>query len=183
MRKTVGILLFIVVGLSVSMTSVDALLMSIPETTGYVGKCVTIPVEMKDADGIGSIELTITYDTSMLDFKKVEKGGLTKGLVSYNASQPGSITIGLVDSTGITGTGNVLLITFEVLKEGNTTVSLSDVNAYDVDTYATVDVETTDGVVIAVIGGETNNQSGFEMILLITAFMLVTVLVYRKTRK
>ncbi len=85
------------------------------QTVGAGGKAV-IPVKITGAYGVGGLDLTVTYDTAALKFVSGEAGTLAKnGMIETNEVQQGTINIGIVDSQGIIGDGNVALLTFDVL--------------------------------------------------------------------
>ena len=54
-------------------------------------------------------------DPAALKFVKGEAGPLSQnGMIETNEVQPGNINIGVVDSQGITGDGNIIQLTFDV---------------------------------------------------------------------
>ena len=169
--------------LMVSMVSVDALTLRIPDTTGYIGKTITIPVDLENASDIGSIELVVLYNNSILSAKKVEKGGLTKGLITSNTSEAGIIAVNLVDSNGISGDGDIIKITFDVLSEGSTPLMIQNARAYNVDTYTDLPVDTVDGVLTASASTAGSGQTpGFELQTTMIV-LLVAIFILRQRRK
>jgi len=160
------------------MVTANALTIKIPDKTGYVGKTITILVNIEGATDVGSVELTIVYNSSLLDVKKVEKGSLLKGLITYNASEKGVIAINLIDSNGINGDGEIAKITFDILSTTavNTTLLLQNVKAYDVNTYTVLPVDTINGILnISTGGGSSSQTPGFELVTFLSVFVLLTI--------
>lgn len=85
------------------------------QNVGTGGKAV-IPVKITGASGVGGLDLTVTYDPAALKFVSGEAGPIAKnGMIEVNEVQPGTINIGIVDSQGISGDGNLALLTFDVI--------------------------------------------------------------------
>jgi hypothetical protein len=143
--RTVRVLLLLSF-LLISLTTASALTVSIPDGSGAVGDTTSISVNVKDAQNIGSMDLVIAYDPEILKVVKVEKGGLVKGLFSSNTEQTGIVAIGIVDSKGINGNGEIAKITFEVLKEGESRINIVDAKAYDVESHIDIKVTGENGV-------------------------------------
>ena len=183
MKKTL-LIFFTLMFLIASMATANALTLSIPDTTGYIGKTVTIPVKIENASNVGSIELVILYNDSLLNVKKVEKGSLVKGLITYNTSEAGMIAVNLVDSNGINGDGEIIKITFDILAttEGNTSLVIQNAKAYDVDTYTDLPIDTTTGMLTISTTSGTTQTPGFEIITFISAFTLLAILLVLKRR-
>ncbi len=182
MRKTMLVFLMLVSSL-VLMTSAQALTLRIPDTTGYVGKTVTIPVEIENASNVGSVELVVLYNDSILSVKKVEKGSLLKGLITSNTSEPGIIAINLVDSNGINGDGEIIKITFDILAEGNTPLIIQNAKAYDVNTYTDLPVDTTNGLLTISTGAPSSQTPGFEVITFLSALIILIAILLIYNRK
>lgn len=64
---------------------------------------------------VGGINLTIRYDTTTLANPRVAQGGLISGsMMMPNATIPGTIILGVIDTKGISGTGPLATITFDL---------------------------------------------------------------------
>jgi hypothetical protein len=113
-RRTVfGVLALLVL---VSAAGAAGIVVGIDSQAVGAGGTAVIPVKVTGAAGVGGLDLTITYDTAALKFVKAEAGPLAaNGMIEANEVQPGTVNIGIVDSQGINGNGNVILLTFTVL--------------------------------------------------------------------
>ncbi|MBO8182948.1 MAG: hypothetical protein H0Z28_09180 [Archaeoglobus sp.] len=81
------------------------------------GSEVQIPVKVRYADKIGAISLLLNYPSDVLDVEDVIAGSLTQNsMLEYNV-EGDNISIGIVDSEGISGNGSLLYIRFRVLSE------------------------------------------------------------------
>ncbi len=170
--------------LSLSIAGANALTISIPDVTGNAGKTVTVPVNIEDASDVGSVELAIVYNSSLLSIKKVEKGSLLKGLISYNDTEEGIVAINLVDSNGINGDGEIIKVTFDVIgaENQNTTLLIQNARAYDVNTYTELPVETINGVLMISAGGAAGSGQtpGFEIVFFMIALLAITLITRKK---
>jgi len=176
--KIIPLLLFIL-----SIQTVSALTISISDSSGSVGKEAEVSVMIEDATNVGSIDLTILYDPSILEISKVEKGTLVKGILSSNTENEGIIVIGIADSNGINGDGEIAKLTFNVLANGTTPITIQNAKAYDVDSHADIEVTVENGnfeAKTAVQGG--GDTPGFE----IQTFIIILVgilFIYRWKRR
>jgi len=126
--------------------SASALIVEIPDGSGNVGSSAVVSIKIKDAKNLGSMDLAVTYDPEILKVVKVEKGSLVKGLFSSNTKKAGIVAIGIVDSKGINGEGEIARITFEVLKAGESSLEVVNAKAYDVESHVDVKVMAQNGV-------------------------------------
>lgn len=97
---------------------------------------VDIPVQLFDAEGIGSLHIELTYDASALTAVAVSPGDLAENaLFEADSTTPGRVIIGIVDAMGITGSGTVATITFEPAgPNASSTLKLENIQAFDADT-------------------------------------------------
>ena len=79
------------------------------------GKTVDIPLNLSGAgEGVGNMDIDLSYDPSVLKATEVVKGGLTAdALFDYNITG-GSIGISLADRQGFSGDGSVAIVKFNV---------------------------------------------------------------------
>ena len=156
------LLLFALLISSIAVAGAEVVV-KVGDGSGAVGETATLSVEMIGAENVGSMDLVLTYDPEVLKVVKVDKGAMVKGLFSSNTDEAGIIGIGLVDSQGMSGDGEVARITFEVLKEGQCEVRIVDAKAYDVETHVDLSVKTENGVFKAEAGGtKAKSTPGFE---------------------
>jgi len=81
---------------------------------------VTIPVTIKKAEDIGSMNLDLTYNPDILEVTDVIPGDLTQDSIIEKNIEDGRIRIGLIDTTGINGDGILFYIKFNVTIPSNT---------------------------------------------------------------
>ncbi|WP_158296903.1 cohesin domain-containing protein [Archaeoglobus fulgidus] len=172
------LLTLVVFILTMSVASAE-MVVKIPDTSGAVGGTVEVPVEVENAQNLGSMDIVIVYDPTILKVQNVGKGELNKGLLSSNTGE-GMVAISLADSKGINGKGSVAVITFQVLKAGSTDLTIQSVKAYDVNTHVDIPVKADNGKFEAVKGGAgtTGSTPGFELLLAVSA--LIAVGLFRK---
>ncbi|MBO8182394.1 MAG: hypothetical protein H0Z28_06330 [Archaeoglobus sp.] len=176
-----GLLMFFLL-----LTTASALTVKIQGGSGAVGSEASLAINVKDAKNLGSMDLVIIYDPEILKVKKVEKGSLVKGLFSSNTEKAGVIAIGIVDSKGINGDGEIAKITFEVLKAGESAIEVANVKAYDVESHVDIQVTAENGVFKAekaeekaettstpTPAPEEKKSPGFEIAIAVVALALV----------
>ncbi len=163
-----------------------ALTITIPDTNGEVGKKAEVSVMIEDASNVGSIDLTILYDPSILEISKVEKGNLVKGMFSSNTENDGIIVIELADSNGINGDGEIAKLTFNVLGNGSTPITIQNAKAYDVESHGDIEVTVENGNFQASPASSTNQGGGgtpgFEIQTVIIIFM-IAIFIFKLRRK
>ena len=97
---------------------------------------VEVPVELVGVEGIGSLHIELAYDASALTTVSVSAGDLAENaLFEADVDTPGRVVIGIIDAVGITGSGAVAIITFELAGPGATSpLKLENVQAFDAET-------------------------------------------------
>jgi hypothetical protein len=80
------------------------------------GSSVQIPLTLNGIeDKIGNMDITLRYDSSILEATAVTKGDLTSdSLFEYNI-MAGTILISLADAEGFSGNGTIAYVTFDVI--------------------------------------------------------------------
>jgi hypothetical protein len=92
------------------------------------GASITIPVNINDATGVESVDLTISYNTALVDLTAVSNGTLTGAFtVTPNINDPiGTVTISLFGTAPIAnGSGSIVQLTFSApngIPNGSSTV-------------------------------------------------------------
>ena len=136
MRTVKSILLFLVAFVTFAVSAhAAALTLRIQDTAGRPGGSVRVPVEVSAASNLGSMHLEVTYDPSILQATDVTAASLASGaLVDFNLQQPGRAVIGLASANGISGAGDLVSITFDVIGHDgeSTTLNLENVQATDI---------------------------------------------------
>jgi len=113
------------------------------------GSIVQIPLTLRGLkEKIGNMDITLSYDPSVLDAKEVIKGSLTtKALFDYNILD-GTIKISLADEEGFSGDGSIAHVKFNVIgAEGSSSpLTIVAIAANKAEDYETLEVPTNDGV-------------------------------------
>jgi hypothetical protein len=121
------------------------------------GSMIQIPLTLKGAkEKIGNIDLTLTYDPSVLKAHDTIKGSLTaNSIFDYNAGIPGTIKISLADKAGFEGDGSVAYVIFTVVGTAGTSslLKIASVIANRAGDMIEVKLATQDGT-FKVLGNE-----------------------------
>lgn len=96
-----------------------------------------IPITVRGASNLGSLQLEVKYDQQAMELHGVKAGPLARNaLVDSNKSAPGVVRIGLVSTSGISGDGTVIILTFApTARGGSSNLTVSSVDASDTDLH------------------------------------------------
>lgn len=79
-----------------------------------VGKGV-FTVNGSDFNGVAGAKITIAYDAATMGNPRVTQGGLVSdAMMATNTAVPGTVTLALIQAKGVTGSGEVATITFDL---------------------------------------------------------------------
>lgn len=110
---------------------------------GNVGDILKVPVKIIEAKGLTAVDLTITYDKDVLKVIDIKKGLLTSDFELYdNSTTPGEIKISMPSQLSYSGTGDLVVIEFEVLETDKKT---SSINLDEVTLNGEINENTTNG--------------------------------------
>jgi hypothetical protein len=88
---------------------------SVSDASGISGSAVDVTINVDDATGIAGGDITLTYSSSILTAKSVDKTMLTSDFTFVSNLILGQVKISIASPTGITkGSGAIVRITFEV---------------------------------------------------------------------
>lgn len=104
---------------------------SIPDASGAEGASSSVPIVVKAAEGLGALQMSVTYDPTVLEPTDVEPGELLSGLVDFNITSPGVLRVAMATNQPINGEGEIIIMTFNVLGGSQSTLGLSDVRAWE----------------------------------------------------
>ncbi len=96
-----------------------------------------VPINLKGAANVGSLEFVLSYEPAVLKVTGVEIGALADGaLLQSSMDTPGVVWAAMVDANGISGDGPAAVITFTVVGDSDaiTPLELERVAAYDATT-------------------------------------------------
>jgi hypothetical protein len=105
--------------------------LSIHDTSGVSGTKLTVPVFVDSSltgKGVTSFQIQLSYSSYYMALDSViATGSLSRslGLVSYNGSTPGILTIASAGSTPLAGTGVFIYVRFILLSAGYVSLSFS----------------------------------------------------------
>lgn len=102
-----------------------------PTVEGAVGQEIKAPILVKDAQGVGALELELTYDPGVLELIEVQPGAILSGLVDFNVLQPGRVKIAMATSQAVNGSGELFVISFKVTAAGQSPLGLENVLAWE----------------------------------------------------
>lgn len=177
MRK---ILYALILASLISVASGASLVVSIGDVQGSPGSTVQVPITVEGATDVGSMDITLKYDTSVLKAVSVETAELSKNaIMESNIEDPGQINIALAGASGINGDGEIATISFSVLGEAGASSPLSLVEA-SVYNLELVEQQTTtrNGVFTAT---EEAKGIGYGSFFLITlAAVILAAMIIRK---
>ena len=144
--------------------------MKLPTVKGAKGKEVQVPIALEGADGVGALQLELTYDPSVLEAKSAKQGSLGSGA--------------LVTGDAIKGSGPVLVASFDVVgKKGEKSpLTLGNVRAWqgDVDRFD-VKISSLGAGALTVTGA--GSAFPWWIVILAAVLLAIAVLVARQRRR
>jgi hypothetical protein len=118
---------------------------SMPNTGGGTGNIVTVPVNAANINGMLAASLTVNFDPAVLSVQFASTGTLTAGWAfASNLLAPGQYRLSMSSTSGVSGSGTLANIEFEVIGEPGTTSALTISNILLND--GAITVELTDGL-------------------------------------
>ncbi len=100
---------------SVFAEATDGAKIIVQDVTTYTGNIFTVNVTAENLTDVATLDLTLFYDDTVLTLQDVTKGELLTGTASsVNKSVSGAVSLSMATTTGISGTGNVLELNFQV---------------------------------------------------------------------
>jgi subtilisin family serine protease len=105
----------------------ENIVVSMPaDASGDFGSFVEIPISAAGVAGLRAVEITITYDPTVLSAEGGRLGELTAGWGGYvvNTGTPGQVVISMAHSTTVSGSGALVYLTFEVVGDPAATTGL-----------------------------------------------------------
>jgi hypothetical protein len=165
-------------------THVSAAVMNIQVEgkTANPGSRIVIPVKVSGASNLGGMDLIVLYNSSVLKYIKTEKGSLSSNaIIEANQSRPGLVLISIVDSKGISGSGSVCQLSFDVTGNSGSSsyVALSVQGAYTTDLRDIVTNTTSDMVTVS------GNKSLLSLspLVAIAGILICYYIVFRQKRR
>ena len=120
---------------------------SVNNATGDCGTTVGVPINVSGTSNIGAIDISLTYDPSVITATGVANGTLISAtdLIAIYTGTSGIVNVSVASTSGINETGSIAVIQFSVVGSGGATgpLTLSSVVAYDLDRPIIVDGNVT----------------------------------------
>lgn len=103
-------------------------------TTAPAGTEFQVPVQLRGAQGVGSLYVELAYDPSAVELIRLDYAALPAGTLSDHGLGQGTVSIGIVTSGGLTGDWVVAFVTCRraagAATSGDTTITVSEVRAH-----------------------------------------------------
>ncbi len=160
--------------------SADQVEITINDASGSYETSVDVSVVISNVDDVGSIDLVVTYDPTILQVESVSKGEINNGMISSNSDTAGIISIAIADQNGIDEEGEIAVISFTVLEEtGSSPLRIEDLIVYDTDSIE-ISATARDGTfMVSKISSYPKAESpGFELMVLIMGIICIAI-IYR----
>jgi hypothetical protein len=85
--------------------------------TASPGDTVLLPVRLENAQGMGSLGFTVTYDPAVIQYVKTERGAVIPSNASFvpNSPQAGTVILAFAGSSGFGGSGQAAQLEFKAV--------------------------------------------------------------------
>ncbi|MBI5698471.1 MAG: hypothetical protein HZC29_08365 [Thaumarchaeota archaeon] len=122
---------------------------------------VDLPIMISDAADIGSMDIQLSYDSSVLNVTAIDKGTLTANSIFQSNVLLGTAKIAFIDSAGINGNGSVAIITFMAIGSPGTSMELKlDAKANNANDFSNIPLSVSNGILtVNSNSGGTENQN------------------------
>ena len=117
-------------------------------TVAPAPKFISVPILATRANNVGSLEFVLVYDSDKLELEQVERGLLSgDALIDFSTPSPGKLWTGIIDISGIDGSGPVAVVRFKIRDNvgGTMPFTLENVAAFDANTLVDIVTGTTPG--------------------------------------
>jgi hypothetical protein len=107
---------------------------ALPVTNGNYGTQVELGLSAANVVGLRAVDMTITFDPTVLSVVDARVGPLTAGwALSANLNTPGRAVLSLANASSVTGSGSLVLLRFNILKAppASTTLSIESLSLND----------------------------------------------------
>ena len=121
------------------------------EPTPAPPSMVQVPIDLKGAYQVGSLELVLAYEPSLLEVTGVSNGDLAKdAIIESIVTAPGKIWIGMIDANGVTGDGSLVVVSFRTMDGNlaNSPLSLEEVSGYNASSLIDLLSSSSPGLVV-----------------------------------
>ena len=128
----------------------NATVLSLPDVEGNVGSTLDVALTTGAVAGLQSFSTTITFNSEHIQLQQVRKGALVSAWEMVENATTNSVTVAAASSSTVTGSGELLVLEFTVLANGdaNSPISITSARLNDGSIAAT----TQDGSFTAFAG-------------------------------
>ncbi len=98
------------------------------DTRGLNGEIKSVTVDVTGMNGVGALKLEILYNPAVITANSVGWGSAVTGLTlaDWNINNPsGKVTLGIINASGLSGTGNLATIFFSVVGNAGDTTNIN----------------------------------------------------------
>ncbi len=164
---TCWLLLFLFTGF----TTAASVTLVVPKVQSNVGNDYKVPIQIREAQGLGPCQFELVYDPAILELKTVnESNKLSIGLFDFNLLSPGRVKLVMTGTPDkpIQGDGELLILTFTVVASGNTALAIENARAWE---------QTPDAyeMLVKTENGELTATGGQSMLYIAGAILLLLV--------
>ena len=145
----IAIILLLTLAIPFAASAANGLAFEVSETTVCSSTdtvTVTVDISGNNGSGISGASLTIVYDHEVLALTDVKAGSLISDSTKYIVTAPNNDRVSVVGIADIKGDGEFLILTFDVLKDGTSEVSIT-VNSLSDSNYRPVSATVNAGSV------------------------------------
>jgi len=173
MNRYFKVPVYVLVMLSVcAVHTAGAVTVSVDGASSGYGTTVDIPIDVSSTSNIGAMDISLTYDPSVISPTGVVANGTlisASDLIANYTGTSGIVNVSIASTSGITGIGSIAIVQFSVVGSGGATspLTLSTVDAYDLGNptivngsvagYAELTVTSTSGTFTATGEGVTGD--------------------------
>jgi len=172
---------FTLIGFSVMAAQVEV---TISEASGSYNEVVDVPITIANAENIGSLDIVLTYDPTILQVEDVSKGDINNGMISSNTDTEGFLSLAVADQNGISKDGEVAIISFLVIaKTGNSPLKIESFSVYDTESLE-INAVAENGVfsVTELDSTDSSSTPGFGFLAIFTSLLVILVAIRGKKR-
>ncbi len=99
---------------------------SLPNITEDRGTFVDVALSASNVSGLRSVDVTVTFEPSVVVVQSVQLGALTAGWsLAANLNTPGKAVLSIASATAITGSGSLAVFRLNVVGQPNTSTPLA----------------------------------------------------------
>ena len=179
-----SILVLFCYSLSVGFALAEQVEVTVSNAQGSNGSTIEVPIMIRNADDVGSMDIVMTYDPTILEVDSITKGDLNQGMISSDTDTSGILSIAIADQDGITGDGEISIVSFTVMNEtGSSPLVLEEVYVYDINGLE-IDASAQGGTfTVTKLESDPKAESpGFELMVLLLGIICI-ILIFRGRKK